>query len=202
MIQNLPEKYKSIWEKSEPLLEKGRIGDTKHAAEVAEFILNYKGDLKLDLDIFVPLAIMHDIGHFTILPEHWTYVTGEKKLTNGKLVHMLTGAKVAKEILESVNYDKEKTTEIVDIISVHDADQIKGIELSDFYNSENKKIFHDIDCLDRFTEERLKGFIKMGMSAEYIKKVLLETIEKMAYDEFRKVAQEKMDSLDIDSMAS
>jgi len=159
-IDNLPEEYKRIWEESLPLLARGRPGDDMHAKEVAEYLLDYSGELKIDKAVLIPVAIMHDIGHSSILPEHFKFVTGEEKLINAKLVHMLVGAKIAKDILEKVGYDKEKASEIVDIISVHDADQMKGIELEKFYDSENKKVFHDIDCLDRYTKERFGSLKK------------------------------------------
>jgi len=149
-INNLPEKYERIWEKALPLLKTGRPGDDKHAAEVVEFMLNYKGGKKLDFDILIPTAMMHDIGHSAVLPEHIKYLSGEEKLPNAKLVHMLAGAKIAKEILEKVDYDGDKSKEIVEIISIHDMDQVKGVDSEKYYNSENKKLFHDIDCLDRY----------------------------------------------------
>ena len=63
---------------------------------------------------------MHDIGHSSILPEHFRYITGKDKVLNGKLVHMLVGAKIARDILVSIQYDEKKSDEIVEIISMHE----------------------------------------------------------------------------------
>ncbi len=197
-IKNLPEKYKPIWEKCIPLFKEGRPGDDLHATETVKFILNYKGKRKLDLDVLIPVAMMHDIGHSAILPEHFKYVTGTKKLINSKLVHMLTGAKIAKNILESVNYDKKKTAEIVDIISIHDSDQLSDLDVKKIYNTENKKIFHDMDVMDRFSEERIKTFMKMmkKMDKKKLMGLIKRSLDSFFYPEFRKIAEKKMKELE------
>jgi len=74
-------------------------------------------------------------------------VTGPKKIVNAKLVHMLAGAKIAKDILDSVGYDKKKTKEVVDIITINDFDQLKDVEWKKVYDTPNKKFFHDMDAL-------------------------------------------------------
>lgn len=195
-IKNLPKKYKKIWEKSLPYLERGRSGDDKHAAEVVEFILNYKGNKKLNLNILIPTAMMHDIGHSAILPEHFKHITGPEKLPNAKLVHMLVGAKIANDILDSIGYDHKKISEIVDIISVHDADLLKEIDLKKFYNTENKKIFHDIDSLDRFTETRLKSVSKMYPNRGKVFVILKESLGSLFYPEFKKIAKQRLKELE------
>ncbi|MFA6446152.1 MAG: HD domain-containing protein, partial [Candidatus Paceibacterota bacterium] len=159
-IKNLPAKYLDLWNRCLPLLQKGRPGDDKHAVEVAEFVLNC-GKKDLDLDILIPTAIMHDIGHSAILPEHFKYITGQERVMNGKLVHMLAGAKIAKDTLDSIGYDSKKIAEIVDIISIHDADQLEKTDIAKVFDTENKRIFHDIDCMDRYNAERLKKMIKL-----------------------------------------
>lgn len=194
-IKNLPEKHQILWEKCLPLLKLGRPGDDEHAKEVVEFILSYKGELFLDKDILIPAAIMHDIGHSAILPEHFKYVTGPEKIKNGKLVHMLAGAKIANDILSSLNYDSEKIAEIVEIISIHDSDQLENVDLEKKYDSENKKLFHDFDCLDRYTEKRLKSISSIYKDREELLKVINGMIKDFFYEEFRNMAKTKMNEL-------
>jgi hypothetical protein len=194
-IKELPKKYNKIWEKTLPILRKGRPGDDVHSREAVQLVLNYKGNVEFDPDVVIPVAMMHDIGHVAILSEHFKYVTGPEKITNAKLVHMLAGAKIAKDILDSVGYDKKKTAEIVDIIRMHDYDQLKGVDWRKEYDTVNKKFFHDMDALDRYTEERINN-----MSFVYKdRKVLLDLLEKMIgnlfYDEFRKIAEGGMKKL-------
>ncbi|HBB37344.1 MAG: hypothetical protein UX02_C0001G0241 [Candidatus Moranbacteria bacterium GW2011_GWC1_45_18] len=146
-IENLPEKYEKIWKKALPILKKGRPGDDVHAKETVKLVLSYQGNIKHDKDVIIPVAMMHDIGHALLLPEHFAYVTGPKKIVNAKLVHMLAGAKIAKDILDSVGYDKKKTKEVVDIITINDFDQLKDVEWKKVYDTPNKKFFHDMDAL-------------------------------------------------------
>ena len=49
----------------------GRPGDVEHAAEMVNFILEYRGNLNLDKYILIPVAMMYDIGHSAILPEYF-----------------------------------------------------------------------------------------------------------------------------------
>jgi hypothetical protein len=193
-INNLPEKYEAMWEKALPILKKSRPGDDMHAKETVELILNYKGNLKFDEAVIIPVAMMHDIGHAAILDEHFQYVTGPKKIENAKLVHMLTGAKIAKDILDSLVYDPKLTKEIVDIISIHDFDQLKNVDWKKVYDTDNKKFFHDIDALDRYTETRIKN-----VSFTYSRNELIGLLEKMLelfiFDEFREKAEKAIANL-------
>lgn len=188
-INNLPKKYEKIWGKCQSLLRKGRVGDLEHAADVVGLILNYKGKIKIDKDILIPVAMMHDIGHSAILPEHFRFITGEDKISNGKLVHMLAGAKIAQDILSSVQYPKNKSNEIVEIISVHDADQLTGINVKEIYNTTNRKFFHDIDSLDRYNEERMRKFLKYFKDKNKLTKLLEENLKSFFYPEFRDLAK-------------
>lgn len=191
----LPEKYQKLWDLSLPYLKEGRPGDVEHAAEVAQFVLDYEGERVIDKDILVPVAFMHDIGHSAILPEHFSMITGPEKLVNGKLVHMLAGAKIAKRIFGQVQYQPEKLNEIIDIISMHDADQLKGVDMESVYDTENKKVFHDIDCLDRYTVERVNSFRRMFDDTDKILKLLEESIENIFYPDFKAIAQHRIDKL-------
>lgn len=194
-IPNLPKKIKPIWKYALPFLQKGRPGDAEHAKEVAEMILSYQSKENVDLDILLPVAILHDIGHSAVLPEHFHFITGGKKLENGKIVHMLTGAKIAKDILFNVGYDSEKTNEIVEIISIHDADQVEGLG-REAYDSFHKKFFHDLDSLDRFNEERMRKFAQM-FDVSKIKEGLEKTIDGLFLEDFKIIAREKISKFDF-----
>ena len=195
MNLSLPKKFKIIWRKCKPFFKKGRPGDLMHAKETASFILNYNGRIKLDKDILVPTALMHDIGHAAILPEHFKYVTGPEKIVNGKIVHMLAGAKIAQDILYAINYDREKTKEIVDIISIHDFDQLKSIDINKIYNSSNKKIFHDIDSLDRYTAKRIDSVSSVYKDKDKLLNLLEEFLDLFFYKEFRVIAEQRLKKL-------
>ena len=193
-IKNLPEKYKKLWDKCLPILQKGRSSDDTHAAEVAEFVMNC-GNKYIDLDILIPIAIMHDIGHSAILPEHFKYITGGERLVNGKLAHMLVGAKIAKDVLDSVGYDQDKTNEIVEIISMHDSDQLEGTNVSEVYNTKNKRIFHDIDCMDRYNLDRLRKLEKSFPDKSKMWAMLEKGLETFFDPQLRDVAQKKLEEM-------
>ncbi len=191
----IPNEYLKIWEKAEPILKEGRPGDDTHALEVVEFIVN-NVDPKY-FDILIPVAIMHDIGHSAILPEHFKYITGTEKVKNGKLVHMLAGAKIAKEILGAVGYDPAKSLEIVEIISMHDADQLESTDINKVYDSENKRVFHDVDCMDRFNTERLKKMGALIKDQNYIKEMLEKTLATFFDPKLKQIAENKLKKMEL-----
>lgn len=194
-IVNLPKKYLKLWKACQPYFKECRPGDDRHALEVTKFILNYHGPLKMDLDILVPVALMHDIGHSAILPEHFKQITGPKKIANGKLVHMLTGAKIASAILKKINYPASQAKEIVEIISVHDADQLSGPNWRKMFNTRNKKIFHDIDSLDRYTRQRISDFAFIYPDRKKLLLALEKLLENFFYPEFKELARNNYQDL-------
>ena len=197
-MKNLPDKYKKVWQKCQPYYKKARKGDKEHAEEVMKWILEYQGKIKINKDVLVPTAMMHDIGHAAILPEHFELITGGKRLANGKLVHMLAGAKIAKEVLALVGYNKKLSDEIVDIISIHDGYQIKEYKdagLNKIYNTNNKKFFHDIDAMDGFSLERYKKFAKTFKDKGKLHGLLEDSLNAFFYVEFKKIARDRLETI-------
>ena len=194
-IKILPKKYLKIWKKCLPFLKEGRPDDQRHAEELVQYLINYASGLKLDLNILIPTAMMHDIGHAAILPEHFKYITGENKILNAKLVHMLAGAKIAKEILIRTKYNKHEIKEIVEIIAAHDADQLSGVNIKKIYNTKNKKNFHDIDMLDRYEPARIKNFLKFYKNKEKLIRALRESLNSFFFAEFSSIARAKLSRL-------
>lgn len=200
IIKKLEPKTKKLFEIALPYLEKGTPGTIEHVYDLINELIDFKSNkIKIDLTILLPLAILHDIGHYAILPEHFHYLTGPAKIKNSKLIHMLTGAKIAKELLEKIDYDKNKTKEIVEIISIHDFDQLEGVDTSVF-DTENKKIFHDFDRIGQFNEERMKIFIKNFVKdkeqLKKIKETISKTKESLFFEEFKKIAEERMKNIE------
>jgi hypothetical protein len=194
-IKNLPKKFIPLWKKVLPLLEKGRPGDVDHIAELLNYILDNHKKLKINLNVFIPLAMLHDIGHSAILSEHFSYITGFNKVPNGKLVHMLTGAKIADDLLSAIRYNDKLKQEIIDIISIHDFDQLSGFDTRRFFNSRNKKIFHDIDALDWYNVRRVANALKNNrdpkMLAKYFKGAE-EHLKSFFSPAFKKIATARL----------
>jgi|GEM_PF-765063 len=200
IIKKLEPKIKKLFEIALPYLEQGTPGTIEHVYDLINEVTNFKSDkIKIDSSILLPLAILHDIGHYAILPEHFPYLTGPAKIKNSKLIHMLTGAKIAKELLEEVGYDKAKSKEIIEIISVHDFDQLEGVDMAVF-DTENKRIFHDFDRIGQFNEERMKIFIKNFVKDEKqlkkIKETISQTKEGLFFEEFKEIAEERMKKIE------
>jgi HD superfamily phosphodiesterase len=184
----IPKKYYKIWEEAVPYLKKCRSGDLEHCARIAEEVFRLGENKNLDLDVLIPVAIFHDIGHSVILPEHFYLISGPKKEQNSKLVHMLTGAKIAKDILIKLDYPADKIKKIVELITIHD-NQDKNL-----FDSEEKIFFHDLDRMDRFSEYTIKtAKDEFGLEP---KEALIMLEEKLLpdliRDDFRDEARKKI----------
>ena len=185
---NVPQKYQIVWQKAVPYLKKGRKQDLAHCRQIAEEAYRLGKDRGWDLDVLIPTAIFHDIGHVAILPQHYPLITGPKKEENSKLVHMLTGAKIANDILAEIRYPKEKAKEIVEIISMHDKKD------KSLFDTENKRNFHDLDRMDRFSDDIFRitkeeyGIGKKG-TIELIEK---EVLPDIISGEFRQIAEKRL----------
>ncbi len=78
--------------------------------------------------------------------------------------------------------------EIVDIISIHDWDQLDIPEAKTVYDTDNKKFFHDIDALDRFNQERLE-YYKNSFQQGELQKLITKQLDVFFYPEFKKIAE-------------
>ena len=142
--RDMEEIYERIWELAKPLL------NTRHNQRHTE--IAYRAALRLlesekgDEGIVIPAIILHDIGWIQV-PEELQLIAFGPKARNMELnrVHEVEGVKLAREILEKVNYDPGKVDEILAIIDGHDSRR-EAISPSD-------KIAKDADKLCRFTHQ-------------------------------------------------
>jgi hypothetical protein len=146
-------KYKEIFERAEPYLDT-RENDihTRIAYELARRLLAFYPDA--DEDIVLPAIILHDVG-WKMVPEDkqvgafGPYMKDEET----RRLHEVEGARIAKEILESLNFDPVKIREIQSIIDGHDSRR-EAISLND-------KLVKDADKLWRFSPVGFDINIKM-----------------------------------------
>jgi DNA-binding transcriptional LysR family regulator len=98
--------------------------------------------------IVMPAIILHDVG-WKEIPENLQLKAFGPNATSPEInrTHEKEGVRIAGEILTKVHYDKEKITEILEIINGHDSRK-KAISLND-------QIVKDADKLWRYTR---KGF--------------------------------------------
>jgi HD superfamily phosphodiesterase len=145
-IMSMRGTFKKIRSLAEPYLDT-RKNDihTDIATEFAFKLLEKEGG---DEDIAIPAIILHDVG-WKRVPEELQLKAFGPKAASPELnrIHEVESVKIAKEILEEVNYDKDKAEEILKIIDGHDSRQ-EAISLND-------RIVKDSDKLWRYTQEGL-----------------------------------------------
>lgn len=141
----LERKYKEIWDLAKPYLAKCRLWDLWHTQISISFlyqIMKQEGKEELE-NILVPAIILHDIGWSTIGEEK--NISWQRKKMRVK--HMKAGAKIAKEILEEVDYDQELIKKIVRLVSTHD-----NAYLGITQNAVEEKLMRDADACFVFTD--------------------------------------------------
>lgn len=194
--EQLPKREQRLLAEALPFLRQGRPEDEDHIYALLHEILSFPpGQHELHLEVLLPAAILHDIGHAAILPEHFHYLTGADRLQNGKLVHMLAGAKIAQQLLEKVDYHKEAVQEIVTLISIHDGDQVEGMG-NDVFDTPTKRLFHDFDRLVSLDIDRLQMMISRTPEK---KGKLLKMLEKIRtglfFDDLQAMADERWERI-------
>ena len=116
---------------------------TDTSTEFAFKLLEKEGG---DEDTVIPSIILHDVG-WQRVPEELQLKAFGPKATSPELnrIHEVEGVKIANEILEKINYDKDKTDEILKIIIRHDSRK-EAVSLND-------SIVKDADKLWRYSKE-------------------------------------------------
>ena len=136
--------FKEIWELAKPYLDT-RDNDihTKISVEFAYKLLEAEGG---DEDVVIPAIILHDVG-WKEVPEDLQLKGFGPKATFPELtkIHEDEGVKIAKNILEKINYDNKKAEEILRIVGCHDSRK-ETLSLND-------KLVKDADKLFRYTRE-------------------------------------------------
>jgi len=136
--------FEKIWELAEPYLNtRDNKIHTRISVKLAYQLLDKEGG---DPAIVIPAIILHDVGWKTI-PENLHLVAFGPKATSPELnrVHEVEGVRIAKEILEQVQYDHRRIGEILEIIDGHDSRE-ESLSLND-------KLVKDADKLSRYDKE-------------------------------------------------
>lgn len=104
-------------------------------------------------DIVLPGILLHDVGWKIVPEDKQLNAFGPKATDNETLrIHEVEGARIAAEILNSINYNEEKIREIVTIIDGHDS-RNKALSLNDALVKDADKLFRytlvgvNIDCV-------------------------------------------------------
>jgi len=114
------EPYDHIYDRARPFLD---IRDNDIHTRVAySFALRLLREEPGDESVVLPAIILHDVGWKSLPGELHLKAFGPGSIdTTLNRVHEVEGAKLARQILEDLNYDKNLTEEIVSIIEAHDS---------------------------------------------------------------------------------
>jgi HD superfamily phosphodiesterase len=136
--------HQEIFEKARPFLHtRKNLIHTKIALRYAIKLLKWE---KGDEGIVIPAVLLHDVG-WNAIPEHLHLTAFGPNPSNPKLakVHEVEGAKIAKAILEKLNYPPANVKEICQIIQGHDSRKRPL--------SWNDRIVKDADKLTRYSRK-------------------------------------------------
>jgi hypothetical protein len=105
--------YEEIWKLAKRYYKKGRPMDLDHIEWMMKDAVLVCQKENLDDSLLLPLVILHDVGYAEVTKD------SPFKL-NLRKAHMEAGAKIARRILEKLNYPEDKIQKIEYYISVHD----------------------------------------------------------------------------------
>ena len=136
--------YDEIFNKAKKYL------DTRHNEIHAKLSFGFAQRLleyfpEADEDIVLTAIILHDVGWKTIPEKDHLKAFGPTKVDEGlRRKHELEGVQIAEQILDSIEFDKEKIQKVLEIIDGHDTDEKNAKSLND-------QLVKDADKLWRFT---------------------------------------------------
>ncbi len=136
--------FDEIWRRAKPYLDtRQNETHTEIATRFAATLLDKEGG---DEDVVIPAIILHDVG-WKKIPESQQLKAFGPNIVSLSLQrkHEEEGIDIARRILEEVNYDENKTYEILKIIERHDTRE-EALSLND-------GIVKDADKLWRFSKE-------------------------------------------------
>lgn len=187
----MKEVFESIWKLTLPYQDKRY--DEGHAETVLLYAINLAKLEGADENIVIPAAILHDIGWSQIPKEESLKIFSDKISEEERIKiqrkHEEAGTKLAKQILEKVNYNTGAINEILEIISRHDTR--KG------FISKNEGIVRDADKLWRFSKKGFWADIKRRNNTpkeEYDKlKAKIDSQNFFYSDSAKKMAKEELE---------
>jgi len=200
-IKGVSKKFNILWEAAERLLEQAEPREVAHTEDMIDAVLECRGVLKYDLNIFLPLAMLHNIERVKVLKEYFNDVVITAKLKDDKIVRITPAENVIKNLSESIGISPAHINEILSVFKVRkkarraekdgDAETAKLL-----YNTDNKKLFHDLHLLSRFNRKEIKT-MKSGFSdKELFNKMINIRFNLFFNDELRRVAEDRFRAIE------
>lgn len=105
--------YARLWTLARPYYERGRPMDIDHIEWMMGDATTVSQKENLDGSILLPLVILHDVGYAEV-PKDNPFKLDMRK------AHMEAGAKIARRVLDQVEYPQDRAQRIVHYVSIHD----------------------------------------------------------------------------------
>jgi len=161
----MKEIYERIWELARPYYKKGRPMDIDHIEWMMHDALIICEKENLDDSLLLPLVILHDVGYAEV-------PRGNPFNLNLRTAHMEAGARIAKRILDELNYSKDKVKKIEYYVSVHDNWALGDNEI--YRKDKILAVFNDLDYMWMATP---KGFPALMNILHKNKQEMIEYLE-------------------------
>lgn len=151
---------------------------TKMVLHALNLILRWE---RCDKEILIPAAILHDTG-WSAVPFSLQRARDKERVEKAMRLHLDCSVPIIKEILFAVNFDKNKTGKVIDIVLSHkfrnprnldkrvliDADTLSDIFSESFYSDAR---LYKIDPAG-FYQIRMKNMFYTGAAADIFRREL------------------------------
>ena len=164
--------YEEIWKLAKPYYVKGRLMDIDHIKWMMKDASIVCQKENLDDSLLLPLVILHDVGYSEV-PKDNPFKLNLRK------AHMKAGAKIARRILEQLNYPKDKIEKVEHYISVHDNWALGDNEI--YKKDKILGVFNDLDFMWAATSKGFPAVMKI------LNKNRQETLEFLYTDDKQKL---------------
>jgi len=140
-----------IWRLATPYLKKGVrknfIIHTLAVVRAVKLILNKE---KVDSEILLPAAILHDVG-WSKVPKYLQKSNNKKEQIIALKLHLKYSPAIIKKILVKLHYNKDNIKKVIDIVASHKFKNPKNI---------NKRILIDADNLSEAFKKSFENDLK------------------------------------------
>lgn len=188
-IKNLPKKFDKLFPQCVDLLENSRPGDLEHTIEMLQDALAIKNEIMFDLDIIIPAIMLHDIMHLDIIDKHYEDLVLKREFKNGEQIELSLAGKMIKDLLEKIDIAPDKIEEVIEIVNMKKDDNIPFEEKCD---TPNKRFFHDLDLLTRFSKRALRKMRKTSVDKEQFRQLGNSILKLFFNDELKKIAAKRL----------
>jgi len=188
----MKEIFEKIWELA--LSYQDKRGDKGHAEITTHYAFKLLETEKGNEEIVIPAIMLHDIGWSQLTKAERMIIFDSNSTKDQKLEvrckHQDVGVKLAKEILNKLNYSKNLIKDILEIISQHDT--------RDEFISLNEGLVRDSDKLWRFSKTGfMLDLIRYKFSFQQLYDKLIKRTELPNFFYSQKAKQIALDELEM-----